>query len=92
MTQILIPELNQRLEDLRAGFLSSSETFTRHVKVSTERFTEEDRMDFDAILAEIREFALSKITEFISSRITTKSTTFDEHFSNFGVNVEDLTG
>ena len=50
MAEHLIPELNQRLEDFRDYFFNQSRQFTTNVKVSTERFTEKDRTDFETIL------------------------------------------
>lgn len=90
MTEYLIPELNQRLEDFREYFLAQSSQFTSHVKFSTERFTERDREDFEAVLAEIREFALDKILNFINSRIVTKTSTFTGFFDQFANNTESL--
>ena len=49
-----ISEMNKKLEDFRSLFLSQTNLFISDVKVSTERFTDQDRIDFNAILTEIR--------------------------------------
>jgi hypothetical protein len=90
MTEHLIPEFNQRLEDFRSYFFSQSKSFISHVKVSTERFTDQDRIDFDAILAEIREFALDRFIHFINTRIKAKTSTFTTFFDEFDDNAENL--
>jgi hypothetical protein len=58
--------------------------------MSTERFTDQDRIDFDALLAEIRQFALSKIIGFINTRIHSKSMTFTSFFDDFDKNTDGL--
>ena len=78
-----IPELSEELQSLRRFFSEEANSFTHNVRVSTDRFTQQDREDFDQLLTDIRHFALSRINDFIHTRITAKSFTFKTHFDGF---------
>lgn len=90
MDGLLISQLSQTLEDFRTYFLNQSQSLNREIRASSEKFTEKDRAEFDQILREIREFALSKITNFINTRIEVKSKTFIEYFEEYEENTENL--
>ena len=61
MTESLIPEFQQKLSDYKNYFIGETNGFLNNIRVSTERFTQQDREDFNDVLEEIREFAETKL-------------------------------
>lgn len=64
--------------------------FVERVKVTTQRFTPEDRVEFDGVLREIREYAHNRITQFMNQKITSKTNSFISHFDTFKTEAADL--
>lgn len=79
MFSFKVPDLSQRLEQLKGYFSEQTETFTQKILTYTDRFTEADKRDFDRLLEEIKRDVMERLTHFIDEKISTKSVSFETH-------------
>lgn len=79
MFSFKVPDLNRRLEQLKGFFHEQTDTFTHKINTYTERFTDNDRREFERLLEEIKRDVMDKLTRFIDEKISTKSVSFETH-------------
>lgn len=77
MKSLKVPDLNERLQNLKKIFENETRLFKLNIEEKTERFTKEDQRDFDILLEEIKKDVMRRLDAFITEKITKKSVTFE---------------
>lgn len=77
METATIPEMNKQLDQLSSYFTSRTQTFKTTISKHEGQFTEQDRIEFENLVEEIKKDAMDKINNFFNDKLTTRSTTYE---------------